>query len=127
MGRYFITPQIYYNSGGEKMKTKEQSLLTKEDFHTRNDLPEWLYKEYQTFHQTVTDKTFPCFFGMRGELKGELRYAYVTQDDWSNLPSALINFKNPMPNAPEAISRTRCQTPWIICICRAIGYRRTTG
>lgn len=92
MGRYFITPQIYYNSGGEKMKTKEQSLLTKEDFHTRNDLPEWLYKEYQTFHQTVTDKTFPCFFGMRGELKGELRYAYVTQDDWSNLPSALINF-----------------------------------
>ena len=79
-------------NGGYCMFIKGQTLLTKEDFQTRSDLPGWLYVEYETFHQTVTDKTFPCFFGMTGELKGELRYAYITQDDWSNLPSALEKF-----------------------------------
>ncbi|WP_342513545.1 YqcI/YcgG family protein [Sporosarcina sp. FSL K6-1522] len=69
-----------------------ETLLTKEDFTWRTDLPNWLLNEYQTFHQTVTDRTFPCYFGMNGELKGELRYAYVTQDDWSNLPRALTAF-----------------------------------
>ena len=74
------------------MNLTTQALLTKEDFQTRTDLPEWLLNEYQTFHNTVTDKTFPCYFGMSGELKGELRYAYVTQDDWSNLPAAVSSF-----------------------------------
>lgn len=45
------------------MITKGQALLTKEDFHNRTDLPSWLYSEYETFHNTVTDKTFPCFLG----------------------------------------------------------------
>ena len=74
------------------MLTKRKALLTKEDFQNRTDLPQWLYHEYKTFHKTVTDKTFPCFFGRSGELKGELRYAYITQDDWSNLPSAVEDF-----------------------------------
>ena len=69
-----------------------EALLTKDDFKTRDDLPEWLLKEYETFHNTVTDKTFPCYFGMAGELGGELRYAYVTRDDWSSLPNALKTF-----------------------------------
>lgn len=69
-----------------------KALLTKEDFKTRDDLPAWLINEYETFHNTVTDKTFPCYFGMAGEFGGELRYAYVTRDDWSNLPSALKSF-----------------------------------
>ena len=73
------------------IKTNE-ALLTKEDFKTRDDLPEWLLKEYETFHNTVTDKTFPCYFGMAGELGGEFRYAYVTRDDWSSLPNALKTF-----------------------------------
>lgn len=63
------------------MPKTANALLTKEDFAKRTDLPDWLLKEYRTFHKTVTDKTFPCYFGMNGELKGELRYAYVTQDD----------------------------------------------
>lgn len=67
-------------------------LLTKEDLETRKDLPEWLLREYETFKNTVTDKTFPCYFGINGQLKGELRYAYITQNDWSNLPTALIDF-----------------------------------
>lgn len=75
------------------------ALLMKEDFSKRHDLPDWLIKEYRTFHHTVTDQTFPCYFGMTGERKGELRYAYITQADWSNLPHALTSFlalfKNP--------------------------------
>ncbi|MBO0602622.1 YqcI/YcgG family protein [Sporosarcina sp. E16_3] len=70
----------------------DKVLLTKEDFAERTDLPDWLLKEYQTFHDTVTDKTFPCYFGMGGEVKGELRYGYVTQFDWSNLPETLKSF-----------------------------------
>lgn len=81
------------------MKTLTGALLTKEDFETRTDLPAWLIEEYQTFHNTVTDKSFPCYFGMSGELKGELRYAYISQDDWTNLPAAVADFldlfKNP--------------------------------
>lgn len=69
-----------------------KALLTKEDFAKRTDLPDWLLKEYQTFHKTVTDKTFPCYFGMGAELKGELRYGYITQSDWTNLPVTLKSF-----------------------------------
>jgi len=71
------------------MILKDKALLTKEDFAERTDLPDWLLKEYRTFHETVTDKTFPCYFGMGGELKGELRYGYITQNDWSNLPETV--------------------------------------
>lgn len=42
------------------------ALLTKEDFTKRTDLPKWLLNEYQTFHEVVTDKTFPYYFGMGG-------------------------------------------------------------
>src|SRR5690606_5664009 len=74
------------------MKTIENKMLVKEDFSNREDLPEWLLREYHTFHKTVTDKTFPCYFGMAAELGGELRYAYIEREDWSNLPKALMEF-----------------------------------
>ncbi len=74
------------------METAYKALLTKEDFESRKDLPEWLLKEYKTFHNTVTDKTFPCYFGMSGELKGELRYGYISRDDWSSLPVIVEEF-----------------------------------
>ena len=48
----------------------DDALLTKDDFVKRTDLPDWLINEYRTFHKTVTDKTFPCYFGMAGELGG---------------------------------------------------------
>ena len=67
-------------------------LLKKEDFLTNNQLPDWLIKEYETFKSTVTEKTFPCYFGKEAELGGDLRYAYITQNFWSNLPKALEKF-----------------------------------
>ncbi|TSB44620.1 YqcI/YcgG family protein [Alkalicoccobacillus porphyridii] len=67
-------------------------LLTKEDISDPSMVPEWLHREYKTFNSIVTDKTFPCYFGMKAENKGELRYAYLTQEDWSNLPKALEEF-----------------------------------
>ena len=54
--------------------------------------PNWVIEEYRNFKNVVTDKTFPCTFGMAGEKKGELRYSYISHDDWSNLPKALEEF-----------------------------------
>ncbi|WP_010175993.1 YqcI/YcgG family protein [Bacillus coahuilensis] len=74
------------------MKVTNKTLLTKEDMINQAVVPDWVIREYTTFHQIVTDKTFPCYFGMKAEMKGELRYAYITQDDWSNLPKAVEEF-----------------------------------
>ncbi|MHA6259097.1 YqcI/YcgG family protein [Sporosarcina sp. CAU 1771] len=74
------------------MTQKGITLFTKEDLLERTDLPNWLLNEYKTFHEIVTLKTFPCYFGMAAELGGELRYAYITQKDWTNLPIALEEF-----------------------------------
>ena len=71
---------------------KTKTLLVKEDFERRDDLPEWLLTAYEKFHRTVTNKTFPCYFGMAAELGGDLRYAYVSQNEWANLPIALKSF-----------------------------------
>lgn len=76
----------------ESFKMKISGLLKKKDFSTRNDLPEWLLTAYQDFHSTVTNPAFPCYFGMAAELGGELRYAFITQKDWSNLPQSLKSF-----------------------------------
>lgn len=54
------------------MKTASKFLLTKEDMTNPDIVPEWVIQEYKTFHDTVTDKTFPCYFGMTAEMRGEL-------------------------------------------------------
>ncbi len=74
------------------MKTANKYLLEKEDMINPEIVPEWVIREYKNFHETVTDQTFPCYFGMNAEKKGELRYAYVSQGDWSNLPGAVEEF-----------------------------------
>lgn len=51
------------------MLTANSCLLTKEDMKNPDRVPRWLIKEYQTFHNTVMDKTFPCYFGMNAEKK----------------------------------------------------------
>ncbi|MBT2687700.1 YqcI/YcgG family protein [Bacillus sp. ISL-47] len=84
------------------METASRVLLTKEDMTNPDIVPEWVIKEYQNFHDTVTDKTFPCYFGMTAELRGELRYAYITREDWSNLPEALESFID-LFDAPKMI------------------------
>ncbi|MBS4197303.1 YqcI/YcgG family protein [Lederbergia citri] len=70
----------------------EKLLLTKEEMTNPNIVPEWVIREYKTFHKIVTNKTFPCTFGMAGEKKGELRYSYISHDDWSILPQTLEAF-----------------------------------
>lgn len=67
-------------------------LLTKESFLEAGTLPKWVEEEYRIFEDIVTDASFPCTFGMSGQKRGELRYSYITHDDWSNLPGALKAF-----------------------------------
>lgn len=59
------------------MQETSQYLLEKKDMTNPGLVPEWLVKEYKTFHNLVTDRTFPCYFGMGAENKGELRYSYL--------------------------------------------------
>ncbi|WP_173915322.1 YqcI/YcgG family protein [Halobacillus sp. Marseille-Q1614] len=75
------------------MLTKQSPyLLTKEEIEQGDNLPQWLKEEFKTFSKIVTDKTFPCFFGRTGHLRGELRYAYIEHDNWDHLPDAVESF-----------------------------------
>ncbi len=72
--------------------TTKARLLKKEDMMNPELVPDWVIKEYSTFRSVVTDKTFPCYFGMSAEHRGELRYSYISHDDWSTLPETLRAF-----------------------------------
>ncbi|WP_028785081.1 YqcI/YcgG family protein [Thalassobacillus devorans] len=71
---------------------KDSFLLKKQDMKDKSIVPDWLPEEYETFHDIVTDKTFPCYFGMGAEKKGELRYSFLNHDDWSHLPNTVEEF-----------------------------------
>ncbi|MEI3606277.1 YqcI/YcgG family protein [Pseudogracilibacillus sp. SE30717A] len=74
------------------MKTAEKFLYSKEDMKNPDFVPNWVIEEFHTFDQIVSDKTFPCTFGLAAHKRGELRYSYISQDDWSQLPKALEEF-----------------------------------
>ncbi|RKL66307.1 YqcI/YcgG family protein [Salipaludibacillus neizhouensis] len=76
------------------MQARQSMLLTQEDIDGNQEHPNWFHNEYETFRQTVMRKDFPCYFGQTGERKGELRYSYISQDDWSTLPETLSDFLN---------------------------------
>lgn len=63
-------------------------------------VPGWLSEEYQKFHCTVTDPTFPCYFGMGAERKGELRYSYLPHEDWSHFPDTVRAFLQLLKSPP---------------------------
>lgn len=69
-------------------------LLTKESFEDNHSLPQWLVQEYKNFERIVSDSTFPCTFGIAGQKRGELRYSYITHNDWSHLPKTIERFNN---------------------------------
>lgn len=86
------------------MEKTASHLLTKEDMVNRQDtLPDWFVEEYKTFESIVTDKTFPCYFGMSGHKRGELRYGYITHDDWSAAPLMLEEFNRLFDNQKRLI------------------------
>ncbi len=74
------------------MKKQADYLLTKESFEDDASLPDWLVEEYNHFEKIITDLTFPCTFGIAGQTRGELRYSYITHDNWSHLPETLTSF-----------------------------------
>ena len=82
------------------LQTTSPYLLTKEDMETSDRLPSWLQEEYQTFKRVVTNPEFPCFFGMKAQRKGELRYSYITHDQWDHLGGVLESFLHLMKEPP---------------------------
>jgi FPC/CPF motif-containing protein YcgG len=55
-------------------------------------VPDWLIREYRSFHETVIDEDFPCNFGLAAEKDHELRYTFVQGDDLAALPQTLEAF-----------------------------------
>lgn len=74
------------------MTVTNSYLFTKEDMVNPELVPEWVIDEYKNFRDVVTDKEFPCYFGMTAEKKGELRYSYIGRDNWDQLPGAIEEF-----------------------------------
>ncbi|KMJ57389.1 YqcI/YcgG family protein [Bacillus sp. LL01] len=74
------------------VRSTKGKLLTKEEMTNPEIVPEWVINEYTNFRRVVTDKTFPCYFGMSAEKKGELRYSYITHENWTHLPDTLREF-----------------------------------
>ncbi|RBW71167.1 YqcI/YcgG family protein [Bacillus taeanensis] len=58
----------------------------------KEKVPHWVAEEFQTFHNIVTDPTFPCYFGIHAQKKGELRYTYLSHNDWSHFPDTVRDF-----------------------------------
>ena len=87
---YIIQNDIYYRR--TEMQKRQSLLLTQKDISGNQQNPDWFHKEYATFRQIVTKKDFPCYFGQKAENKAELRYSYITHQDWSTLPDTLSDF-----------------------------------
>ncbi|MFJ8248252.1 YqcI/YcgG family protein [Peribacillus asahii] len=74
------------------MTVKDNYLFQKEDMLNPELMPVWVMREYLNFQRVVTDRSFPCYFGMSAEQKGELRYSYISHNDWSHLPQTIEAF-----------------------------------
>ena len=74
------------------MTVTHSYLFTKEEMTNPRLVPQWAMEQYANFRKIVINRTFPCTFGMSAEKKGELRYSYISHDDWSHLPQALEAF-----------------------------------
>jgi len=75
------------------VKQTASYLLTKDTFENHPEsVPAWVNEEYRNFESVVTNPNFPCYFGMSGQQRGELRYGYITHDDWSSLLKTLEEF-----------------------------------
>ncbi len=70
----------------------ESYLLDNEGMRMRNDIPNWVAKEFQNFSSVVLEPTFPCYFGLTALKKNELRYSFLSHNDWSHLPHTMLSF-----------------------------------
>lgn len=78
---------------------RQSRLLTTAEMKS-DQVPKWVNESYFQYEEAVTKPTFPCFFGQKGERKGELRYSYIDHNDWSSLPHTLNEFLTLMDQVP---------------------------
>ncbi|HDR6213897.1 MULTISPECIES: YqcI/YcgG family protein [Bacillus cereus group] len=75
-------------------------LLDNEGMRTRTDIPDWVAKEFEIFSNVVLEPTFPCYFGLTAMKKNELRYSFLSHNDWSHLPHTMLSFLELMKERP---------------------------
>lgn len=78
----------------------ESYLLDNEGMRMRNDIPNWVEKEFENFSNVVLEPTFPCYFGLTALKKNELRYSFLSHNDWSHLPHTMLSFLELMKERP---------------------------
>ncbi|WP_410982013.1 YqcI/YcgG family protein [Bacillus cereus] len=79
---------------------KQSYLLDNEGMKNRIDIPKWVSREFENFSNVVLDPTFPCYFGLTALKKNELRYSFLSHDDWSHLPQTMLSFLQLMNERP---------------------------
>lgn len=75
-------------------------LLDNEGMKTRKDIPIWVSEEFGNFSNVVLDPSFPCYFGLTALKKNELRYSFLSHDDWNHLPQTMCSFLELMNERP---------------------------
>lgn len=75
-------------------------LLDNEGMRTRTDIPNWVAKEFENFSNVILEPTFPCYFGVTALKKNELRYSFLSHNDWSHLPNTMLSFLELMKERP---------------------------
>ena len=70
----------------------ESYLLDNEGMRTRNDIPNWVAKEFRNFSSVVLEPTFPCYFGLTA-LKRMNFVIHFSHNDWSHLPHTMLSFR----------------------------------
>ena len=78
----------------------ESYLLDNEGMRNRADIPKWVAEEFHNFSSVVLEPTFPCYFGLTALKKNELRYSFLSHDDWSHLPNTMLSFLELMKERP---------------------------
>ncbi len=48
----------------------------------------------------MLEPTFPCYFGLTALKKNELRYSFLSHNDWSHLPHTMLSFLELMKERP---------------------------
>ncbi len=74
-------------------------LLDNEGMRTRTDIPDWVAKNLRFFKCCVRTN-FSMLFRFNSFEKNELRYSFLSHNDWSHLPHTMLSFLELMKERP---------------------------
>ena len=70
----------------------ESYLLDNEGMRMRTDIPNWVAKGISKFFECCARTNFSVLFRLNSFKKNELRYSFLSHNDWSHLPHTMLSF-----------------------------------